>query len=88
MPDQIAQGTPDLVTPEPTQAELDTLFNQAQMIDTGDGFTTAQIKPLYPRLGWNVFTARMNALIAAGRIRKQFQNTGRGSGYDKYFVVR
>lgn len=79
-------GTPDLVTPTPTQAEVDALKAQAQML--GSPFTLSQLRPFYPQVGWNVILSRLDALLSSGFLRKRYKQSGsRGAGYDEYFVV-
>lgn len=73
----------------PSQAELDALLGQANFLDPkGEGFTTATIKPLQPRMTWTVFSAQMQALIDAGKIRTETVVVPPKGKYLKYFVIR
>lgn len=81
--------TPDLVTPTPTSEELAALEQQANLLDTGNGFTLKEVRPFYPGVGWNVITARLEALITAGKLRKRFtKGPQKGSGWETYTVIR
>lgn len=76
----VKKGTPDLVTPTPTAAELDEFLAKCKMLDDADGFGLNELRVFYKKDGWNILTARMNALVAAGKISERFKQSPNGKG--------
>lgn len=83
-----AANTPDIVTPTPTSEELEEMASRAVTLDQGKGFMLNQLRVFYPRVGWNILFSRVEALVAAGRLRKRFTpGATRNSGWDVYTVI-
>lgn len=61
-------GAPDKAPVEVTQGEKDTLYSQLQMVDPNkEGITANMLRPFYPKAGWHIIFARLNALVADGK---------------------